>query len=51
MSILRIEDYQENKDVGDFDDRKKNDKLGQAQPELGLGENDLSMRGYIWSWG
>ena len=26
-------------------------KLGQAQPVLGLGENNLSLRGYIWVWG
>ena len=26
-------------------------ELGQAQPELGLGENDLSLTGYILVWG
>ena len=26
-------------------------ELGQAQPELGFGENDLSLRGCIRGWG
>ena len=25
-------------------------ELGQAQPELGFEENDLSLRGYVWGW-
>ena len=26
-------------------------ELGQAQPELGFAENDLSLRDYIQGWG
>ena len=26
-------------------------ELGQAQPELGFGENVLSLRGCAWGWG
>ena len=25
-------------------------ELGQAKPELGFGEKDLSLKGYIWGW-
>ena len=25
-------------------------EVGQAQPQLGFGENDLSLRGYILRW-
>ena len=30
--------------------RQAGAELGQAHPELGFGEKDLSLRGYIWDW-